>query len=99
MRSADPFSVSLEGQDMLHMPNARLLLIKICCKSITWQNWKVLIHVASRRYTLSTVRCCECCCIMFHEVAIRHAQEWWLTSWLVAQCADVLVTTRLAMSC
>jgi hypothetical protein len=24
-------------------------------------------------------------------------QEWWLTSWLVAQCADILVTTRLAM--
>jgi hypothetical protein len=55
MCSADPFSVSLEGQDMLHMPNTRLLLIKICCKSITWQNWKVLIHVASGRYTLSTV--------------------------------------------
>lgn len=31
------------------------------------------------------------------EMAIRHTQECWLAGWLVARCADVLVTTRLAM--
>jgi len=55
MCSADPFSVSIEGQGMLQMPSTRLLLIKICYKSITWQNRKVLVYVASRRYTLSAV--------------------------------------------
>jgi len=61
MCSADPFSVSLKGQDMLQMPSTRLLLIKICFKSITWQNRKVLIYVASRRYTLSVVVVAELC--------------------------------------
>lgn len=55
MCSANPCSVSLNGRDMLQMPSTRLLLIKICYKSITWQNRKVLIYVASRRCTLSVV--------------------------------------------
>jgi uncharacterized protein HemY len=81
MCSANPCSVSLEGRDMLQMPSTRLLLIKICYKLITLQNRKVLIYVASRRYTLSVF---VLLLIMLGEMAIRHMQEWWLTSWLVA---------------
>jgi len=94
MCSASPLSVSLKGWDMLQMPSTRLLLIKICYKLLTWRNRKVLIYVASRRYTLSAVVVvAELCWVRWQF----DTQEWWLTSWLVAQCADVLVTTNLAM--
>jgi len=74
--SADPFIVGLKGQGTLQIPSTRLLLIKICYKSNTWLNRKVLIYVASRRYTLFTVVVVAALCWVRWQLDTHKSGGW-----------------------